>query len=411
VANLLAGRNQVTGQERKEVESLPFAEVNNTRLFYRLEGRSTLPVLVLSHSLGCDHAMWDLQMADLLTHFLVLRYDARGHGASAVPAGDYTLDQLGQDALALVDKLGIQQFAFCGLSMGGAVGQWLAMNVPQRLTALVLANTSPKFGTPELWEARRKAVIDGGMQAVADALMQRFFLPSNQTGAVAQSMRNVLLGTDPKGYVACCAALRDVDSRSALSKIAARALVIGSDKDPSTPWEDNGSVLARGIPGAKAVKLETAHLSNLEQPHTFTGAVLDFLLPPRTGADPLEAGMNLRRQLLGDAYVQRSLDAATDFTRDFQELITRYAWGTIWTRPGLDHRTRRLLVLATTAAMGRWEEFRLHLRAGLAKDMEVCDVKETLLQVAVYAGVPAANTAFQIAREEVERSSQHAITE
>ena len=238
-----------------------------------------------------------------------------------------------------------------------------------------------------------------------------FFSTQNQAVTPAQSIRNVLLGTDPKGYVACCAALRDADTRSSLSKITVPALVIGSEKDPSTPWEGNGSVLARGIPNAKAVKLETAHLSNLEQPHTFTGAMLDFLLPRRPSADPLEAGMKLRRQLLGDAYVQRSLDAATDFTRDFQELITRYAWGTIWTRPGLDHRTRRLLVLATTAALGRWEEFRLHLRAGLAQDLEVCDVKETLLQLAVYAGVPAANTAFQIAREEVERASKQPITE
>lgn len=384
---------------------MPFAEINDTRFFYRLEGQSALPVLVLSHSLGCDHAMWDLQMPDLLHHFQVLRYDTRGHGASSVPAGDFTLDQLGHDALGLVDKLGITKFAFCGLSMGGAVGQWLAIHAPLRLTALVLANTSPRFGTPELWETRRKAVLDGGMQAVADAVMQRFFLPSNQTGASAQSIRNVLLGTDPKGYAACSAALRDVDSRSSLSKIAVPTLVIGSDKDPSTPWEGNGSVLTREIPGARAMKLETAHLSNLEQPRAFTGAVLDFLLSRQIGADPIEAGMKVRRQVLGDAHVQRSLDAATDFTREFQELITRYAWGTIWTRPGLDHRTRRLLVLAITTALGRWEEFRLHLRAGLAHDLEVCDIKETLLQAAVYAGMPAANTAFQIAREEVERIS------
>jgi 3-oxoadipate enol-lactonase/4-carboxymuconolactone decarboxylase len=389
---------------------LPFAEINNSRLFYRLEGQSGLPVLVLSHSLGCDHAMWDLQMPDLLHHFQVLRYDTRGHGASSVPAGDFTLDQLGHDALGLADKLGITKFAFCGLSMGGAVGQWLAIHAPQRLTALVLANTSPKFGTPELWDTRRKAVLDGGMQAVADAVMQRFFSVQNQASTAAQSTRSVLLGTDPKGYVGCCAALRDLDTHSSLSKIAVPTLVIGSDKDLSTPWEGNGSVLAREIPNARAVKLDTAHLSNLEQPRAFTGAVLDFLLPRQIGADPMEAGMKVRRQVLGDAHVQRSLDAATDFTREFQELITRYAWGTIWTRPGLDHRTRRLLVLAITAALGRWEEFRLHLRAGLAHGLEICDIKETLLQAAVYAGVPAANTAFQIAREEVERISP-SITE
>jgi 3-oxoadipate enol-lactonase/4-carboxymuconolactone decarboxylase len=388
---------------------LPFTEINNTHLFYRLEGRSDLPALVLSHSLGCDHSMWAPQMPDLLQHFHVLRYDTRGHGASAIPAGAYTVDQLGQDALELADKLGLTKFAFCGLSMGGAVGQWLAIHAPQRLTALGLANTSPKFGTPDTWDARRKAVLDGGMQAVVDAIMQRFFSPDKQESAWAQSTRAVLLGTDPKGYAACCGALRDADTRASLSKISARTVVIGSDKDPSTPWEAHGAILARDIPGAKAVRLQTAHLSNLEQPRAFTTAVLDFLLAEKTDADPLEAGMQVRRHVLGDEHVDRSLKNATDFTRDFQELITRYAWGAVWTRPGLDHRTRRLLVLAVTAALGRWEEFRLHLRAGLAHDLEVCDVKETLLQVAVYAGVPAANTAFQIGKEEIDRLGQETM--
>jgi 3-oxoadipate enol-lactonase/4-carboxymuconolactone decarboxylase len=388
---------------------VPFAEINKTRLFYRVEGRSDLPPLMLSHSLGCDHSMWAPQMPGLLDHFQVLRYDTRGHGASDVPAGDYTLEQLGQDALALADRLGLIKFAFCGLSMGGAVGQWLAINTPQRFTSLVLANTSPKFGTPDTWDARRKAVSEDGMQAIVDAVMQRFFSPDRQTATLAQSTRAVFLGTDPKGYAACCAALRDADTREKLSKITIPTLVIGSDKDPSTPWEAHGAILARDIPGAKALRLQTAHLSNLEQPHTFTTAVLDFLLAEKANAEPLEAGMKVRRQVLGDEHVNRSLKNATDFTRDFQELITRYAWGAVWTRPGLDHRTRRLLVLSVTAALGRWEEFRLHLRAGLAHDLEVCDVKETLLQVAVYAGVPAANTAFQIGREEIDRLGQETM--
>jgi 3-oxoadipate enol-lactonase / 4-carboxymuconolactone decarboxylase len=388
---------------------VPFAEINKTRLFYRLEGRSDLPALVLSHSLGCDHSMWAPQMPGLLDHFQVLRYDTRGHGASDVPAGDYTLEHLGQDALGLAEKLGLKKFKFCGLSMGGAVGQWLALNAPPRVTALVLANTSPKFGTPETWNARGKAVSEGGMQAIVDAVMQRFFSPDRQTAALAQSTRAVLLGTEPKGYAACCAALRDADTRAALSKITIPTLVIGSDKDPSTPWEAHGAILARDISGAKALRLQTAHLSNLEQPRAFTTAVLDFLLAEKMNADPLEAGMKVRRQVLGEEHVDRSLKNATDFTRDFQELITRYAWGAVWTRPGLDHSTRRLLVLSVTAALGRWEEFRLHLRAGLAHDLEVCDVRETLLQVAVYAGVPAANTAFQIGKEEIDRLGQETM--
>jgi 3-oxoadipate enol-lactonase len=263
---------------------VPFAEVNNTRLFYRLEGRRDLPALVLSHSLGCDHGMWAPQMPSLLQHFQVLRYDTRGHGASAVPA-DGTLDQLGQDVLGLADRLALNTFAFCGLSMGGAVGQWLAISAPQRLTRLVLANTSPKFGTAETWDARLKAVREGGMPAVVDAVMQRFFSPDQQESAWAQSTRAVLLGTDPKGYAACCTALRDTDTRAALSKISVPTLVIGGDDDPSTPWEGNGSILARDIPRAKVFRLQTAHLSNLEQPQAFTTAVLDFLLGEKQTSD------------------------------------------------------------------------------------------------------------------------------
>ena len=380
---------------------MPFLTVNDVRVFYRLEGRDGLPVLVLSHSLGCDHSMWDPQIADFLEHFQVLRYDTRGHGASAVPPGDYSLDQLGRDVLDVADSLKIDKFALCGLSMGGAVGQWLALHVPDRLSGLVLANTSPRFGTPEMWEARRRAVREGGMHAVVDMALQRFFSPEMlaQGDPYAQSVRSVLLGTDPAGYVGCCAALRDVDYTSVLKKITVPTLVIGGDQDPSTPWVEHGALLSRGIPGAKSVHLPAAHLSNLGSPRAFTKAVLDFLQPASPG-DPFQEGMRLRREVLGNAHVERATAAANDFTRDLQELITRYAWGTVWRRPGLDRHTRRLLVLAMMAALGRWEEFRLHVRAAFEHGIEAGDVKEVLLQAAIYAGVPAANTGFQIADEE-----------
>ena len=382
---------------------MPFLNVNNTRLFYRLEGKDGLPVLILSHSLGCDHSMWEPQMPDFLQYFQVLRYDTRGHGASDVPAGDYTIEQLGRDVLGLADALKIDKFRFCGISMGGATGQWLAIHAPERLNKLVLANSAPKFGTPDIWEVRIRAVREGGTKAIADMGMQRFFTPEMLTDPQAQSVRSVLLGTDSAGYVGCCAAVRDVDHRGQLGKINVPTLVIGGDRDPSTPWKETGEILAREIPGATAVCLPTAHLSNLGKPRSFTAAALDFLLVKPPYADPLPGGMGIRREVLGDGHVNRAMEATTDFTRDFQSLITRYAWGTIWSRPGLERRIRRLLVLATTAALGRWEEFRLHVRAALSHGMEPCDVKETLLQVAIYAGVPAANTGFQIAKEELEK--------
>lgn len=382
---------------------MPFLTINQTRLFYRLEGRDGMPVLILSHSLGCDHGMWEPQIQDLLPYFQVLRYDTRGHGASDAPSGNYTLEQLGRDVLALADGLKISKFSFCGVSMGGAIGQWLAINAPERLNKLVLSNTSPKFGSVELWETRMKAVREGSMKAIVDTSMQRFFSPEMEMDPQVQSVRSVFLGTDPTGYLGCCAALRDTDLRGQLDKIHVPTLIIGGDNDPSTPWEGNGDILAREISGAAVMRLPTAHLSNLGRPRSFTAALLEFLPAKLPYEDPLPVGMGIRREVLGGQHVTRSMETATEFTRDFQLLITRYAWGTIWARPGLDRRTRRLLALAIMAGLGRWEEFRLHFRAAFTHRVEPCDLKETLLQVAIYAGLPAANTAFKIASEEMEK--------
>ena len=385
---------------------MPFATIRGVRMFYRLQGNAGQPVLILSHSISTDNAMWDLQADGLLPYFQVLRYDTRGHGASEATAGEYSVEMLGKDILGLADALEIPQFAFCGLSLGGAIGQWVAVHAPQRVTHLVLANTSPQFVPRANWETRIGAVLKGGMPTVVDLSMQRFF----SADALAKhnphvgSIRSVFLGTDPVGYLGCCAALRDMNHVELIRQIKAPTLVISGDRDVATPWSGHGERLAQEIPGAKAIHLTAAHLSNIERPHSFTTALLEFLLPrPDADTDSLQAGLEVRRAVLGDAHVDKAIAATTEFTRDFQDLITRYAWGTIWSRPELDRRTRRLLVLAMTASLGRWEEFTLHLRAGLAGDLELCDLKEVLLQTAVYAGVPAANTGFQIAAEQIKK--------
>ncbi len=391
---------------------MPFSTINNRRLFYRLEGREDEPVLVLSHSIGADQGMWAPQVPDLLSHFRVLRYDIRGHGASDAPKGDYTIEELGRDVLGLADALKISAFAFCGLSLGGAIGQWLGIHAADRVSRLVLANTSPQFGPRANWDARRKAVLDGGMAAVIDLVMQRFFSPETLTrgDAYAQAVRSVILGTDPIGYAGCCAALRDMDHTQLLGQIRVPTLVIVGDRDVATPWPGHGEILARGIPNAEALHLPAAHISNLERPRSFTAALFSFFLQSDAGSvaqsDPLQAGFEVRRSVLGSEHVDRAIAATAEFNRDFQELITRYAWGTIWTRPGLSRRTRRLLVLNMMASLGRWEEFRLHLSTGLAHELEPCDLKEVLLQVAIYAGVPAANTGFHIATEVLGRKPE-----
>jgi 3-oxoadipate enol-lactonase/4-carboxymuconolactone decarboxylase len=385
---------------------VPFATINNRRLFYRLEGSPGSPVLVLSHSIGADHGMWAPQMPDLVSHFQVLRYDIRGHGASDAPQGDYSIEELGREVLGLVDSLKISEFAFCGLSLGGAIGQWLALHAPNRITRLVLASTSPQFGPRANWDTRRKAILEGGMAAVIDLVMERAFLPATlaRGDAFAQAVRSVVLGIDPVGYAGCCAALRDMEHTQLLRQIRVPTLVVVGDRDIATPWSGHGEILAREIPNAKVVRLPAAHLSNIDRPRSFTAALFSFLhaqpdAQSGTANDPLQAGFEVRRAVLGAEHVDRSIAATTEFNRDFQELITRYAWGTVWTRPALSRSTRRLLVLSMMASLGRWEEFRLHLNAGLAHELEPCDLKEVLLLVAVYAGVPAANTGFHIAAE------------
>ena len=306
---------------------MPFLTFKNARHFYRLEGRSGRPFLVLSHSLGTDHSMWELQMPDLLRYFQVLRYDTRGHGASDSSAGEYSVEQLGRDALAITDQLGMAKFAWCGLSMGGAVGQWIALNAPDRITHLILSNTSPRFGDLASWASRIQSVREGGMAAIVDVVIGRFF-SARTNPAYATSLRAVFLATDPIGYLGCCGALRDFDSRPHLEKISLPCLVIGSETDPSTPWRGHGELLAHAIPSAKAILLPGAHLSNLERPRSFNAAMLDFLL--RGDPQSFEAAMGKRRTVLGDAYVDRAISNTTGVSgRNRSTFISQlYAQGT-----------------------------------------------------------------------------------
>jgi 3-oxoadipate enol-lactonase / 4-carboxymuconolactone decarboxylase len=378
---------------------MSFVHTASGNLYYRLEGAEGQPVVVLSHSLGLDHGMWDAQVEALAPHFRILRFDTRGHGASSVIPGDYTIEQLARDVLALADALNIQTFAFCGLSLGGMIGMWLAVHAADRVTHVVLANTTARVSDPSAMEARRKVVLDQGMAAVADVAMSRFFTAATvaRNPPPVAAARRTLLATPAAGYAGCCAAIRDMDQRARLARISVQTLVISGDQDISMPWPEHGQLLASAIPGATVVRLDAAHMSNLEKPRAFSAALLEFLLPATL--DQREAGMAMRRAVLGDAHVDRAIASATEFNRDFQDLITRFAWGAVWTRPGLDERTRRLLVLAITASMGRWEEFRMHLKAGIEHGLEWTDVEELLLQTGVYAGLPAANTGFHIAAE------------
>ena len=263
---------------------MPLVEAGGIRQYYRLEGGDDALALIFSHSLGCDHTQWDPQAAALLPRFRILRYDTRGHGATGVPRGDYSIEQLARDALALADALGIRQFAWCGLSLGGMIGQWLGANAADRLTSLVLANTSARLDAGAM-ETRRRTALEDGLAALEPATMGRFFSPERVEANPPEvaERRRVLLATDPAGYAGCCAAIRDMNNEPLLPRIKTRTLIIVGDHDPSTPWQPHGETLARNIPGAEVQRLPTAHLSNVEAPEAFTAALVRFLLPQGAG--------------------------------------------------------------------------------------------------------------------------------
>ncbi len=261
---------------------MPFFDTGTGKLHYALEGAAEAPVLVLSNSLGTTMDMWLPQMPSLLDHFRVLRYDTRGHGQSDVTPGPYSMAQLGGDVVALLDHLNIPRAHFCGLSMGGMTGLWLGINQPTRVERLVLCNTSAAIGVPEMWNARIAQVRQGGMAAVVDTVLDRWFTADFLAHAPAQvdRVKAMLARTSVDGYVANCAAVRDMDQRADLGRIAVPALVIGGKYDKSTPPE-HGELIARSIPGARYVELNAAHLSNWEVAQAFTQQVLNFLLDSR----------------------------------------------------------------------------------------------------------------------------------
>jgi 3-oxoadipate enol-lactonase len=251
---------------------------DGTRIFYQFDGVEGRPVLLLSNSLGTTLEMWDPQIPALTGHYRVLRYDSRGHGRSDAPEGPYEIARLGRDAVELIDALNIETVHFCGLSKGGMVGMWLGIHEPDRIDRLVLANTSAYIGAPEVWNARIETVQRDGMAAIVPGVIERWFTPHFQQAdpAAVERIASMLREIPPQGYVACCAAVRDMDQRAEIAAISAPTLVISGTHDGATP-PAHAQLIAGEIAGAALVDLDAAHLSNIEQADLFTRNLVGFL--------------------------------------------------------------------------------------------------------------------------------------
>jgi 3-oxoadipate enol-lactonase len=233
---------------------------------------------MLSNSLGCTLQMWEPQMKALGQVFRVIRYDRRGHGKSGVPVGPYSMERFGRDVLAILDDLNIEKVHWCGLSMGGMVGQWLGANAPERIGKIILANTACYYADPTNWNNRIKAVKEGGIATVADTVIASWLSADfrEREPQITARMKAMLIASPVAGYLACCEALSTLDQRELLPRIKSPTLVIAGRHDTATPIAA-GELIRSKIPGASLTILDAAHISNVEQPHAFTDAVVGFL--------------------------------------------------------------------------------------------------------------------------------------
>lgn len=379
-----------------------------TTLHHRTDGAATAAPLILGPSLGTSLAVWDPQVPALARTHHVIRYDLPGHGGS--PASllrpGATVADLGRLVLALADSLGIDRFAYAGISLGGAIGTWLAVHHPDRVDSLALICTSARFGEPAGWHERAALVRAKGTDPVADSAATRWFTEGFAGEPAAGALVADMRAADPEAYAACCDAIAAFDLRAELPGVSAPTLVVAGRQDPATP-PSHARELADGIPGASLTEVaHAAHLANVERPAPVLAALLGhFAQTPARPADDgsrHSAGMTVRRAVLGDAHVDRAVARTTAFTSVFQDFITRYAWGEVWTRPGLSRRTRSCITLTALVAHGHHEELAMHVRAALRNGLTPDEIQEVLLQSAVYCGVPAANAAFAIANRILE---------
>lgn len=371
-------------------------------------GAAVSELLVLLPSLGTGSELWDGTVDELRRtspSLRILRIDLPGHGASPAAREPFTIAGLARAALRVVDEIGGGSFHLAGVSLGAAVALELALEVPDRVRTLAMFCSGARIGEPAGWAARAEQVRGSGTASLVTGSASRWFAPgflaTDPAGAGAKLLGS-LLDVDDASYASCCDALAEFDRTTDLARLTVPTLVVSGEHDAvTTPEAMRG--LADAIPGAGYAELEGAsHLAVAEKPAA-AAALLSELLERPVGDDaaitPFERGMTVRREVLGNAHVDAAIAGTTDETAAFQDFLTRYAWGDVWSRPGLSRRDRSIVTLAVLVADGHLHELRMHLRAAQRNGLTPDEIAEVLMHVALYAGLPASNAAFGIAKE------------
>ncbi|MEU6159868.1 3-oxoadipate enol-lactonase [Streptomyces sp. NPDC047130] len=362
-------------------------------LNHRAEGPASAEPLLLGPSLGTSLALWDAVAPELAATHRVISWDLPGHGASPADriGPGATVADLAGLVLELADGLGVERFAYAGVSLGGAVGLHLAIHHPERVSSLAVICSSAHFNGARPWEERAAKVRRGGraaMEELAGSADARWFTPGFTVERLVEDHR----AADPGAYAACCDALAAFDVRKLLGSVRVPTLLIAGRDDPATPPAHLREI-ADAVPGATLTEIPGAsHLAPAERPE----AVLAALRGHLTGF--ARRGIAVRREVLGDAHVDRAQARQTPFTARFQDFISRYAWGEIWTDPTLSRRERSMVTLTALVAHGHLDELEMHVRAARRNGLSADEIGAVLLQAGVYLGVPAANSAFAVAQ-------------
>lgn len=367
------------------------------------------PLLLLGPSLGtAGSVLWEAAAGLLAADFEVVAWDLPGHGVSPAAEEPFTMAELARGVRATLEKLRGRNEGqpprpvfYAGVSLGGAVGLQLGVDAPDEFAAIAVLCSGARIGEPEAWRERAETVRRQGTPILISGSSQRWFAPGfmDKDPVVSGRLLRCLQDTDSNSYALCCEALAEFDVRARLNDISVPVLAIAGEQDTVTPLAVADEV-ARGVRQGRSVEIPgTAHQVPAEDPAAVAALLREFFLPEQAAGDPVyDAGMAVRREVLGDEHVDRANAGKDGFTADFQDFITRYAWGSIWTRPGLDRRMRSAVTLTALVAHGHFEELAMHVRAALRNGLTREEIKEILLQTAVYCSVPAANSAFKAAQ-------------
>ena len=381
---------------------MQFAKSGDATLHVEHRPSAGMPTIVFVNSLGSDLRIWDgvVEVLARAGHG-ALRFDLRGHGLSDLGTPPRLIADHVADLAAVMDQFDVKRATICGVSVGGMIALGLSERHPEKVASLILCCTGAKIGTDESWNARIAAVESGGLKSIGETVLQRWFSPGfyAEAGPVLAMCRNMLTRTMDAGYNATCVALRDSDLTEAARAVSVPTLCVAGDADLSTPPALLKALTAL-VPGARYHEMaDMGHLPCLQRPDELAQIILGFLRDETPSQDRHALGLATRKRVLGESYVNAALANKTEFDEDFQRFITEGAWGSVWSRPNISPRERSMITLALLAALGHEGELALHTRATRNTGASPEDIREAMLHVAVYGGVPAANSAIKIVKE------------